>query len=320
MRLVSGWRLALGARAFGVIVCAAAVVAVFASACGGSGSPSNKNLVVYEAAAPDHTSNVWTIDPNTGASKELTFGTSFDGNPAWSPDRKQIIFTSDRDREAGKSDVYIMDANGKNVRRITQTPASEVSPKFSLDGKQIAYAEMTDNGAFLDVMDASGANTQRLAGPYKFVEFPAWRPDTQQIYFAAIALDRDDIDIYSVDVSTKQVRPRISTPASDACPHFTHDGKTLTYASVAKGEEAADNEDLFAHDLTSTDERTDPDDKRLTADPAVDDYANPSPDDKSIVFISHRDGNAELYVMDRDGSNQRRLTNTPDINENVPDW
>ena len=39
-----------------------------------------------------------------------------------------------------------------------------------------------------------------------------------------------------------------------------------------------------------------------------------------MVFVSDREGNAELFLMDRDGSNQRRLTNTPDARENVPDW
>ncbi len=38
------------------------------------------------------------------------------------------------------------------------------------------------------------------------------------------------------------------------------------------------------------------------------------------MFLSRRDGNAELYLMDAEGENERRLTFTPDLHENVPDW
>jgi TolB protein len=167
------------------------------------------------------------------------------------------------------------------------------------------------------MMDSDGGNQRRLAGPYVFAEFPAWRRDGQQVYFAAIAQGKSDIDIYGWDAATGEVRTVISTPTADVCPHFTRDGKSMTYASGAPDEEG--NVDLFEHDLTS-DDTTGKSDKRLTTDPDVDDYLNPSPDGKSFVYLSNRDGNNELYLMDRDGSDQRRLTTTPDVRENVPDW
>ncbi len=151
----------------------------------------------------------------------------------------------------------------------------------------------------------------------------------QQIFFSAIDQGRNDADIYSYDIETHEVKTRISTPAADVCPHFTHDGKTLTYASVAPGDENAGNVDIFAHDLSS-DDTTGAHDTRLTDDPARDDYANPSPDDKTFVFLSDRGqdeqydsaggGTTDLYLMDRDGKNQRLLVSTPGVRENVPDW
>ena len=101
------------------------------------------------------------------------------------------------------------------------------------------------------------------------------------------------------------MQTRIDTGGTDACPHFSHDGKTLTYAAARSGGEydSGANLDLFAHD-TSSDDTTGTHDVALTDDPARDDYGNPSPDDKLMVFISDRDGNSELYVMDRDGGNR----------------
>ena len=48
----------------------------------------------------------------------------------------QIAFVSDRD---GNSEIYVMDANGKNQRRLTNNPASDYSPSWSPDGKRIAF-------------------------------------------------------------------------------------------------------------------------------------------------------------------------------------
>ena len=110
---------------------------------------------------------------------------------------------------------------------------------------------------------------------------------------------------------------RIATPAGDVCPHVSHDGEYLTYASGAGDENG--NIDLFRHELSSSD-TTGAGDERLTDSSFTDDYGNPSPDDKSYVFLSNRDGNSELYLMDADGTHQRRLTTTPTVRENVPDW
>jgi len=158
-----------------------------------------------------------------------------------------------------------------------------------------------------------------LRGPFRFVEFPSWKRDGSQIYFSAIEQDRNDADIYSIDLATRQVTARISTPAADVCPHFTHDGKFLTYASIDPAEGYEGNVDVFRHDLAS-DDTSGTADQRLTDAEGHDDYANPSPDDKQYVFISNREGNFDLYLMDADGSHQRRLASTPDARENVPDW
>ncbi len=318
------------------MVAALVVLALGLAACGdGSGSGPPAALIVYESKTiADGVTNVWTIDPASGAATQLTRGTGFDGNPGWSPDHKRIIFSSDRDNAAGKADLYVMNAEGGGVRRLTSTAGvNEWSAKFSPDGKNIAYGADTGDGWFLALMDADGSNQQQVAGPYKLAEFPSWRRSgPHEVYFAAIEQGRDDMDIYSYDMDTREVKTRISTPAADVCPHFTHDGKTLTYATAPPGEPK--NIDLFAHDLSSSD-TSGALDTRLTDDPGIDDYGNPSPDDATVVFLSDREDpaegyeiipkaatarNADLYLMDRDGKNQRRLTDTAASRENVPDW
>ncbi|AHY45358.1 conserved repeat domain [Rubrobacter radiotolerans] len=68
-----------------------------------------------------------------------------DYSPSYSPDGERIAFVSDRD---GNAEIYVMDADGRNVVRLTHTAADEDDPVFSPSGKRLAF-----------IRDASGANT-----------------------------------------------------------------------------------------------------------------------------------------------------------------
>ncbi len=301
-----------------MLLLACALSALVAAACGGASKPGHRERIVYEAGDGAAT-NIFTMDPTTGATTQLTRTQTFDGNPGWSPDRRRIVFTSDR-ANAKDNHIYVMDADGANATAVTSAPdTSDWSPKFSPDSKRIVYASRSagDGNYRLLLIDADGSNPRELTGPYTFAEFPAWTPDGKEVYFAGIAKGKNDLDIYSVDPANGEVVTRISTPGGDLCPHFSRDGKYLTYATSVSGDEK--NVDLFRHEVSSSD-TTGASDERLTNSGGFDDYANASPDDKQYVFVSERDSDFELYLMDRDGSNPRRLTNTPGMRENVPDW
>ena len=151
-----------------VVFCLALAALTLLAGCGAGAGP--RALIVYEARTGGVT-NVYTIDPGTGATRQLTHGTSFDGNPAWSPDRKRILFSSRRDGQR-KSDLYTMDPDGGNVSRLTDTPgAGEGSAKISQDGTQIAYVQDASDGWSVWLMRTDGPEQRRLAGPYPFAEF-----------------------------------------------------------------------------------------------------------------------------------------------------
>jgi TolB protein len=300
----------------------AVVAALLLAGCGGDdddgtgGSSGSDEVIVYEASVEGVT-NVHAIDAQTGATQQLTSGASYDGAPAWSPDRQRVIFSSDRNAGRRVADVFTMAPDGSDVRALTATPdEAEWYPKYSPDGEQVAYVLRRGEEYFLGLMDADGSNQRTITGGYQFVEFPAWRRDGREIYFAAIGDGTDGPDVLAVNLETEEVRAVISRPGADVCPHFTIDGKYMTYAGIADGESEPD---IFRHDLSS-DDSTGADDVRLTDNGARDDYANPSPDGTRFVFLSFRSGDPDLWLMDADGSNERPLTETPAIRENVPDW
>jgi TolB protein len=280
---------------------------------------SGDHGIVYEAVSGGFT-NVWHIDPASGATTQLTDSGGYSGAPAWAPDHSHIIFASDRDGSGSRNDdVYLMAPDGSDVRRLTSTPdVDERHPKYAPDGSVIAFVSKRESEYRLAIMDVDGGNAREVTGPYQFVEFPAWRRDGSEIWFAAVGEGTNAADILSYDMTTGEIRTRISTPGADVCPHFLHDGTSMTYATATRGVADAE-QDIYEHDLAS-DDASGASDTPLTEHPARDDYANPSPDDTQFVFLTARDGNFDLYLMDRDGSNQRPLTQTPSIRENVPDW
>ena len=66
--------------------------------------------------------------------------------PAWSPDGAQLAFTSSRD---GNSELYIMDIDGQNIRRLTNHPGIDTSPTWSPQGHQLAF--VSDRSGSLQV-------------------------------------------------------------------------------------------------------------------------------------------------------------------------
>lgn len=277
--------------------------------------------IVYEArSAADGSTNVYTIDAHGENMTPLTADAGFSGHPGWSPDYTRVVFVTDRDASPGTYDVWVMDADGTHGLNLTNTPgATEWSPKFSPDGTRITYVEIVNGeGSYLMVMDADGSGRQRLAGPYKFAEFPAWTRDGAEIWFAAIEQQKNDVDIYAVAAGGGEVRVEVATPSSDLCPHFTRDGRYVTYATAAPGEPG--NIDLYIREIDS-DDTTGETHRRLTTEPGTDDYMAPAPDSSLYVYLARREnGTADLWIMDGDFTNPRPLTNTPDLLENVPDW
>ena len=87
---------------------------------------------------------------------------SFNDNsaPEWSPDGQKIVFDSNRD---GILEIYVMDADGSNVQRLTHNDEIDSRPAWSPDGQRIVFNSRRDGSAAeIYVMDADGGNVERL--------------------------------------------------------------------------------------------------------------------------------------------------------------
>ena len=91
-----------------------------------------------------------------------------DDHPAFSSDGKQIVFTSNRDAENVERtlfeqdfDIYVMDADGTDVHRLTASPGIDTEPVFSPDGSRISLASARSGNLDIWVMNADGGNRSR---------------------------------------------------------------------------------------------------------------------------------------------------------------
>jgi uncharacterized protein (DUF885 family)/Tol biopolymer transport system component len=282
-------------------------------------SPDGSLLVT---AGFDSTVLVWGV-PQAGTASEGDGGT-FAADPPL-PDVEAlaalpptggsngwIAFSSYRE---GESQIYVMDADGSSVTRVSRTGLRETRPAWSPDGQRIAFVRRMGNSNHeIFVMDADGSNQIRLTNRPDTVESePAWSPDGRQIAFISnerpspnTVMGRFHIWIGSLDGS----EPRLLTDigGSNSSPDWAPNGRRLAFDSTRDG-----NCEIYTVDIDGSNLIN------LSNHPKHDTSPAWSPDGQKIAFVSERDGNQEIYVMDADGSNQVRLTFSTD-HDKAPAW
>jgi Tol biopolymer transport system component len=146
-------------------------------------SPDGTRLTFsYWAAAGN--SDVFIVNADGSGLTNVTQNAAYDGEPNWSPDGTRLAFVSDRNRADNntyRSDVFVVDVNGGNVRSLTATWFGRTyasGPVWSPDGRALAFALATEGSpASIYVMTADGSSPVRLTTPppRSWDVAPAWR-------------------------------------------------------------------------------------------------------------------------------------------------
>ena len=122
----------------------------------------------------------------------------------------RVAFSNDRD---GNWDIYVMNADGSGVTRLTEHPLGDWDPAWSPGGQQIAFSSSRDGDSDIYVMNADGSGVTRLTEHPLGDWDPAWSPGGQQIAFSS---SRDgDSDIYVMNADGSGVRQLTDNPGRD---------------------------------------------------------------------------------------------------------
>ena len=129
---------------------------------------------------------------------------SSDRHPTWSPDSQRIAFVSWRGGEG--PEIYVMNANGKNQKRITDNSENERGPSWSPDGSKIAFWTGKNEDVIIAVMDADGTNRKNLTKEVRdgFTVWntdPAWSPNGRMIAYCShiLNVNKGEIHLMTAD-------------------------------------------------------------------------------------------------------------------------
>jgi TolB protein len=153
---------------------------------------------------------------------------------SWSPDGTRIAFSSTRD---GNADIYVMNADGSELQRLTDHPAIDVSPTWSPTGRELAFTSDRSGSPQIYTMDRDGLNVTRISKAGSYNAEPAWSPSTQfsEIAYAS-RVEGGVFDIVVLDLLTKQVRQLTSQRSLNESPSWAPNGRHLVFSSTRTGE------------------------------------------------------------------------------------
>lgn len=203
----------------------------------------------------------------------------------------KIVFQSDR---AGNNEIYIMNANGSEVKRLTFHESSDECPAFSPDGWQVAFVSDRTGNREIFIMDLNSKNLQQITHNPDIDESPAWSLDGQKIYFHSRREGNEDIYVYT---RTSQKTKRLTfSKAREILPAISPDGKTLAISVKVLGWQIYRMPANGGRQIQLT---------KISGNCRPDF----SFDGKKIAFVTQRrDRKGDIFIMNSDGSEQNCLT------------
>jgi TolB protein len=223
--------------------------------------------------------------------------------PTWSPDGRRIAFTSFRH---GRGEIYVMNADGRQQRRLTRNTAHDDHAAWSPDGRKIAFMSTRAGNAEIHVMNANGSAAARLTNDPRNDYLPTWSPDGTRI---AWRTDRDgNAEIYSMNADGTDVQRLTNSPAAETSPDWAPTGQ-IAFVSNRGGVTF----NVYAMDPDGSNVQ------RVTTSQQNHEQPDWSPDGRDLLFVEEQSGalsQAHIFVIRSDGTNRRRITES----EGRDDW
>ena len=285
--------------------------------------------------------DIFLINPDGSGRTRITddkfsvpsqFGGTFDMAPAWSPDGTKLAFVSNRHGRLGQ--IYSMNADGTNITRLSDDTSWDQDPAWSPDGSKIAFtrgggcvivlsrskgglaAEDDDPCTpFIYLMNVDGANRVNLS-QIPGVR-PVWSPDGTRIAFSSpTSTFNHDIFIMNADGSNRIQLTNAS--AHEVVSSWSPDGERLLFTSNQDAPTDSFINEIYTMKVDGTDV------VRLTDDQVDEQGPVFSPDGTKIAFqrglAFGENQNAEIIVMNADGSNPTNVTNSTSEDFGPPAW
>lgn len=218
-----------------------------------------------------------------------------------------IVFHSNMD---GDNEIYLLNKN--SITKLTDNTWNDEYPVWSPDGKRVAYTADPEGHYDIFVMNADGSQITRLTTAESQEKEPAWFPDGKSIAYSREIKKflRKQLTIWRVDTRTKKTERII--PGYDrghAIPWLSPKGDLMTFTGKRTiGWDAA----MFDMEKKEV---------KFLDDGGKSCRARFSKNGKKLAYVSSKaDGKGDIWVMDPDGTEKKRLTVTDETYDYFPAW
>ncbi len=236
------------------------------------------------------------------------------------PTKAKIVFATTLSGGVN-AQIYLMNADGTGLTRLTKDSGWDLEPAWSPDGKKIVFSSCS---AFANcsttrfgvvqrqiyVMNADGSAQTRLTGGGDNVS-PAWSPDGRKIAFSRVEFASNQLsshqEIYLMNPDgtsqSKLTTQSLDGTTDDTSPTWSPDSKRLAFGRVGLAEAAGKVRGQIY--VMNADGRGV---TLLTSDEGLNQAPSWSPDGEQIAFSSGAIGRTQIYVMNEDGTGRRQVT------------
>ena len=194
-----------------------------------SWSPDGQEIFIcsYRGGFPA----LYAVNPGSGSVRKLTSHGTLNVTPAAGPGGV-VAATLNKDND---QEIYLFDRQGNIKKRLTQNPGIDISPAFSPDGRQIAFASSRGGNPQIYIMSGEGGQARRLTYSGSYNVTPAWSPKGDLIAYAG----RTGSGFQIFVISPQGGSPRqLTQEGSNESPTWSPDGSFIACSSTRGGKAA----------------------------------------------------------------------------------
>jgi len=181
----------------------------------------------------------------------LTNAPGYDAEGSYSADGRTILFASNReayqrtlsqaeqklleDDSSYFMDLYLMDADGSNVKQLTFSPGYDGGPFFSPDNKKVLWRRFNPDGNSAEIwtMDVDGSNQRQLTADSMVAWGPYFHPSGDYIIYSSNVLGHSNFELFMIDPEGLNEPVRVTnTEGTDILPVFSPDGMSLAWSTT----------------------------------------------------------------------------------------